>query len=72
MLSEVVPGMVWGAERPFVWNSIDVGGRMAVVRLADGSLWVHSPVQWGPELARQLEALGPVKHIVSPNFEHCK
>lgn len=27
---------VWGAERPFMWNRIDVGGRSAVIRLSDG------------------------------------
>ena len=35
---------LWVAERPFVWNNIDVGGKMAVIRLIDDSLWVHSPV----------------------------
>ena len=28
---------VWGAERPFMWNRIDVGGRSAVIRLSDGA-----------------------------------
>lgn len=43
VLRPLAPNL-WVAERPFVWNGIDVGGKMAVVRLADGSLWVHSPV----------------------------
>ncbi|CAJ1358933.1 unnamed protein product [Effrenium voratum] len=60
------------AERPFIWNSIDVGGKMAVVRLDDGSLWVHSPVQLDAPLRLALSQLGPVRHIVSPNFEHVK
>lgn len=63
---------LWVAERPFVWNSIDVGGKMAVIRLTDGSLWVHSPVNFDEPLRRALKDLGPVKHIVSPNFEHVK
>eukprot|EP00435_Cladocopium_sp_Y103_P060114 s182_g21.t2 len=63
---------LWVAERPFVWNSIDVGGKMAVIRLADGSLWVHSPVNLDEPLRQALKELGPVKHIVSPNFEHVK
>ncbi|CAM9511534.1 unnamed protein product [Ascophyllum nodosum] len=71
-LVEIVRGQVWAAERPFIWNSIDVGGRMAVVKLPDGSLWVHSPVQLDEPLRRALEELGPVGHIVSPNFEHVK
>ena len=64
--------MVWAAERPFVWNGIDVGGKMGVVRLADGSLWVHSPVGLDEPLRDALAALGEVKHVVSPNYEHVK
>ncbi|CBJ26449.1 conserved hypothetical protein [Ectocarpus siliculosus] len=67
-----VLGDVWCAERPFVWNGIDVGGRMAVVKLSDGSLWVHSPVDLDEPLKEALASLGPVGHIVSPNYEHVK
>ncbi len=63
---------VYGAERPFAWLGIDVNGRGAVVKLSDGSLWVHSPVKLDPELRAAMDALGPVKHIVTPNFEHNK
>lgn len=63
---------VWGAERPFVWFGLDVNGRGAVVKLSDGSLWVHSPVSLDPELKKAVDALGNVKHIVTPNFEHNK
>jgi hypothetical protein len=63
---------VWIASRPFIWNNIDVGGGMAVVRLSDGSLWVHSMVALDDELRQALSELGPVKHIVSPNYEHVK
>ena len=48
------------------------GGRMAVLRLSDGSIWVHSPVSLDDELADALAGLGEVKHIVTPNFEHTK
>ncbi|MEM8608295.1 MAG: DUF4336 domain-containing protein [Myxococcota bacterium] len=41
--------------------------RTAVAQLADGSLWVWSPVELTDELARELDALGPVRHLVSPN-----
>ncbi|CAL5220530.1 g2563 [Coccomyxa viridis] len=63
---------VWAADRPFLWNGIDVGGRMAVLRLSDGSIWVHSPVSLDDELAAALAEIGEVKHIVTPNFEHTK
>jgi hypothetical protein len=45
---------------------------MAVLRLSDGSLWVHSPVELDDTLAAALDELGPVKHIVTPNYEHTK
>ncbi len=41
--------------------------RMTVVRLNDGGLWCHSPVEPAPELLRQIDALGEVRHLVSPN-----
>lgn len=45
---------------------------MAVVKLSDGSLWVHSPVELDVPLREALAELGPVSHIVSPNYEHVK
>jgi hypothetical protein len=44
--------------------------RMAVVRLADGSAWVWSPVALTEELEKAVGAIGPVRHIVSPNKIH--
>lgn len=44
--------------------------RMAIARLADGSAWVWSPVALTPELASAAEAVGRVRHIVSPNKLH--
>ena len=61
---------VWSMGRPFLWNGIDVGGRAAVVRLSDGTLWVHSPLKLDEGLKQALAQLGEVRHIVSPNFEH--
>lgn len=44
--------------------------RMTVIRLADGSLWCHSPTEWTGALADELGAIGPVAHLVSPNRLH--
>jgi hypothetical protein len=43
---------------------------MAVVRLDDGGLWIWSPVSLGAELEAEVRALGPVRHLVSPNKLH--
>lgn len=44
--------------------------RMAVARLSNGDAWVWSPVALTPELAAAVEAIGPVRYIVSPNKLH--
>lgn len=44
--------------------------RMAVVPLSDSSLWVWSPIALTRELVDEIEALGPVRYIVSPNKIH--
>jgi hypothetical protein len=44
--------------------------RMAIVRLADGGLWVWSPIALDPALAAEVLALGPVRHLVAPNALH--
>jgi hypothetical protein len=41
--------------------------------MGDGSLFVHSPVEWTEELGECLDALGGgVGHVASPNYEHLK
>jgi hypothetical protein len=44
--------------------------RMTVVHLTDGTLWLHSPIPIDDALARELEALGPVAHVVAPSRGH--
>jgi hypothetical protein len=44
--------------------------RMAVAQLADGDLWVWSPIEATPEIAQAVDRLGRVRHIVSPNKLH--
>jgi hypothetical protein len=48
----------------------DFSTRMAIVRLEDGGLWVWSPVALDDELARGVDALGPVRCLVTPNKLH--
>jgi hypothetical protein len=43
---------------------------MSVIRLADGSLLLHSPVSLDAELRAELDALGPVRYAVAPNRVH--
>jgi hypothetical protein len=44
--------------------------RMAVIRLSNGALFIWSPVALSPEIKNEVDALGPVAHLVSPNKIH--
>jgi len=44
--------------------------RMAVTRLADGRLFVWSPIAMTAELRAAVDALGPVRFIVTPTAMH--
>ncbi|MDP1628532.1 DUF4336 domain-containing protein [Parvibaculum sp.] len=44
--------------------------RMAIVKLADGGLFIWSPIALAGGLRAEVEALGPVRHIVAPNSLH--
>lgn len=44
--------------------------RMTVIRLADGGLWLHSPVSWSAALDAALRAVGPIRHLIAPNTLH--
>jgi hypothetical protein len=44
--------------------------RMTVVRLSDGDQFLHSPVRFERRLADELEKLGRVRHLISPNQFH--
>jgi hypothetical protein len=65
MLHEVAPGL-WVVERPQRFAGAELGARMTVIRLADGGLFVHSPVALDPALSRELTALGEVRCVIAP------
>ena len=44
--------------------------RMVIVKLADGSLWVNSPVSVPCDMLHLIKALGPVKYLVAPTRMH--
>lgn len=69
MLDPLAPGL-WELNDPLSVFGMELGHRMTVVRLPDGSLWLHSPVAFSAELAAELAAIGPVSHVVAPNCVH--
>ena len=66
-----VEGALWTCWRPLRFYGVEMGTRMTVCRLGDGSLWVHSPV--APDrvvVAALLTIGGAVEHVVAPNKLH--
>ena len=44
--------------------------RSAIVQLENGDLWIWSPVKLTAALRAEVDLLGPVRHLVSPNKLH--
>jgi len=61
---------LWVADTPHRFMGLHVGSRMTVVRLASGALLLHSPIPLSDKLIEEIEALGPVRHIICPNLFH--
>ena len=69
MLNRFAPDL-WELNAPMSVAGMQLGHRMTVARLPDGTLWVHSPVEYAAPLARELRALGRIAHVVAPNAMH--
>ena len=66
---------IWIIDGPIVRMAmyglaIPFSTRMVIVRLRSGELWCHSPIELIPELQNEIDQLGPVRHLVSPNKIH--
>ena len=61
---------IWSAQHAFVVNGVPSTTRMTVVKLNDGSLWVHSPIPVNAALRAQIDGLGPVRNVVAPSLAH--
>lgn len=69
-LAEFGPAL-WVGEGPVVsFLGFPYPTRMAILRLADGGLFVWSPIALSAEVKVAVDALGPVRFLVSPNLLH--
>lgn len=68
---EKVDETVWLAEGEIVsFHGFPYPTRSAIIRLADDRLWVWSPVRLTDDLRRDVDRLGRVADLVSPNKLH--
>jgi hypothetical protein len=70
MLRCIVDNQIWTWDEPFRRAGIEFGARMTIVRLPEGGLWVHSPLEPTGEMRRALEEIGAVRHAIAPNKAH--
>ena len=69
-LTPITEGL-WGYEYDlFMFGIVHITVRPLVATLPEGGLWLCSPGPITDALAAQIEALGPVRHLVSPNLYH--
>ncbi|MBK1635176.1 DUF4336 domain-containing protein [Rhodovulum adriaticum] len=69
-LKPLAPGL-WVADGPAIrFYGMPFPTRMVVVRLSGGGLWMHSPIAPDERLLDEIDALGPVTHLVAPNALH--
>lgn len=62
---------IWIVDGPAIrFYGLPFSTRATVVRLENGDLWVHSPTRLTAGLKAELRALGPVRHLVAPNWIH--
>ena len=66
---------IWIADGDVTWMNMGIlrapfSTRMTVIRLQDGGLWCHSPIAPNEALFAAIDALGAVRHLVSPNYIH--
>jgi hypothetical protein len=61
---------IWIETRRARFFGVETGSRMTVVRMANGALFVHSPVGLDDALRREVDALGEVAAVVSPSLFH--
>jgi hypothetical protein len=69
-LVSIIPDALWHAQHPLKFGPLSLTTRMTVVRLRDGTLWVHSPIPPTSDIVDQLQRIGRIRYVVAPNKSH--
>jgi hypothetical protein len=65
-----IPGQIWLHSYPANLGGFRFDARMTVIRLASGTLVLHSPCDMTSALVQQISAIGPVGHLIAPGNYH--
>jgi hypothetical protein len=69
-LTEYIEGQIWILEYPVRYAGIDLFGRMTIIKLADGGLFIHDPCRIDTTAKHEIDELGEVKYIIAPGSYH--
>ena len=70
-IPKVVAEGVWIVDSgPMNAVGMELPVRMTIFRLGNGDLLLHSPTPFSAEVAKAVDALGRVRHLVAPNVAH--
>lgn len=61
---------IFTSETMVKFSGVTIQTRMAVVRLKGNALFIYSPIFLSSEIKNELDAIGEVKYIISPNKIH--
>lgn len=62
---------IWIVDGPMIrFYGMPFSTRATVIRLSNGDIWVHSPTKLDAGLIVELNNLGPVRHLIAPNWIH--
>lgn len=67
---EKVSGSIWVDSMPLRVGPAELGARMVVIKLSDGSLALHSPIERSDSRKEAVDSLGTVSAIISPVKTH--
>lgn len=67
---QAIADNLWTASQPHAFIGLHVGTRMTVLKLHTGGVLLYSPIALTPALRAEIDAIGPVTHIVCPNLFH--
>lgn len=65
-----VPGQIWVQEYPIHFAGCTFNARMAVIKISETKLMLHSPCEIDPATKEAIAALGDVACIVAPGSYH--
>lgn len=62
---------IWVVDGPMIrFYGLPFSTRATVIRQQNGDIWVHSPTKLDSGLIAELAELGPVRHLIAPNWIH--